>query len=172
MYLRPRNVPSTIPRLFQGLISRLPQGLISRTPAQEEQGSRVWGIAGQVEHRLCQLNTPWVDRTQLGYVHNVRWTNTATRCAQNSTMCPKMGRSANVVPKTQRCARRRTLCHEPTNQAQEGPTDPSTASYRRACFWGWFWENLGMARDYRPALRDRAFLLPPDMRDWLPEDHF
>ena len=29
-----------------------------------------------------------------------------------------------------------------------------------------------MARDYRLVLRDRAFLLPPDMRDWLPEDHF
>jgi transposase len=28
-----------------------------------------------------------------------------------------------------------------------------------------------MARDYRPVLRDQVFLLPPDMRDWLPEDH-
>ena len=96
----------------------------------------------------------------------------ANPCARSAAMCPKTGRSANVVPKMQRCARRRTLCHEPTNQAQEGPTDPSRASYRRACFWGWFWENLGMARDYRPALHGRAFLLPLDMRDWLPEDHF
>ncbi len=28
-----------------------------------------------------------------------------------------------------------------------------------------------MARDYRPVLHDQVFLLPPDMRDWLPEDH-
>lgn len=28
-----------------------------------------------------------------------------------------------------------------------------------------------MARNYRPVLRDQVFLLPPDMRDWLPEDH-
>ena len=29
----------------------------------------------------------------------------------------------------------------------------------------------GVARSYRPVLRDQAFLLPPDMREWLPEDH-
>jgi transposase len=29
-----------------------------------------------------------------------------------------------------------------------------------------------MARDYRPLDRDQLFLLPPDMRSWLPEDHF
>jgi transposase len=28
-----------------------------------------------------------------------------------------------------------------------------------------------MARRYRPVLRDQAFLLPPDMRDWLPPGH-
>ena len=28
-----------------------------------------------------------------------------------------------------------------------------------------------MARSYRPVQRDQAFLLPPDMREWLPEDH-
>lgn len=28
-----------------------------------------------------------------------------------------------------------------------------------------------MARDSRPVQRDQVFLLPPDMRDWLPEDH-
>jgi transposase len=28
-----------------------------------------------------------------------------------------------------------------------------------------------MARRYRPVLRDQAFLLPPDMREWLPADH-
>lgn len=28
-----------------------------------------------------------------------------------------------------------------------------------------------MVRGYRPALRYQVFLLPPDMRDWLPEDH-
>jgi transposase len=29
-----------------------------------------------------------------------------------------------------------------------------------------------MARDYRPLDRDQLFLLPPDMRSWLPDDHF
>lgn len=28
-----------------------------------------------------------------------------------------------------------------------------------------------MAKAFRPVLRDQAFLLPSDMRDWLPEDH-
>ena len=28
-----------------------------------------------------------------------------------------------------------------------------------------------MANSYRPVLRDQAFLLPPDMREWLPPDH-
>jgi transposase len=28
-----------------------------------------------------------------------------------------------------------------------------------------------MARSYRPVLREQAFLLPPDMRQWLPGDH-
>ena len=28
-----------------------------------------------------------------------------------------------------------------------------------------------MAKGYRPVIRDQGFLLPPDMRDWLPEDH-
>jgi transposase len=28
-----------------------------------------------------------------------------------------------------------------------------------------------MAKDYLPVDRDQAFLLPPDMRDWLPEGH-
>jgi transposase len=28
-----------------------------------------------------------------------------------------------------------------------------------------------MAKRYRPVNRDQAFLLPPDMRDWLPADH-
>jgi transposase len=31
--------------------------------------------------------------------------------------------------------------------------------------------ELSVARDYRPVLRDQVFLLPLDMRDWLPEDH-
>jgi transposase len=29
----------------------------------------------------------------------------------------------------------------------------------------------GVALSYRPVVRDQAFLLPPDMREWLPEDH-
>ena len=28
-----------------------------------------------------------------------------------------------------------------------------------------------MAKRYRPVDRDQAFLLPPDMRDWLPAGH-
>jgi transposase len=28
-----------------------------------------------------------------------------------------------------------------------------------------------MAKGYRPVVRDQVFLLPPDMRQWLPEDH-
>lgn len=28
-----------------------------------------------------------------------------------------------------------------------------------------------MAKGYRPVLRDQPFLLPPDMREWLPADH-
>jgi len=28
-----------------------------------------------------------------------------------------------------------------------------------------------MAKAYRPVVRDQVFLLPPDMRDWLPDDH-
>ena len=33
------------------------------------------------------------------------------------------------------------------------------------------WENCYMAKGYRPLLRDQGFLLPPDMREWLPADH-
>jgi transposase len=33
------------------------------------------------------------------------------------------------------------------------------------------WENLGMAKGYRPLRRDQPFLLPPDMREWLADDH-
>ena len=28
-----------------------------------------------------------------------------------------------------------------------------------------------VVNSYRPVLRDQAFLLPPDMREWLPSDH-
>ncbi|MFZ2173077.1 MAG: transposase [Rhodococcus sp. (in: high G+C Gram-positive bacteria)] len=31
--------------------------------------------------------------------------------------------------------------------------------------------KYGMAKGYRPVLRDQVFLLPPDMREWLPADH-
>ena len=31
--------------------------------------------------------------------------------------------------------------------------------------------NLGVAKSYRPVERDQQFLLPPDMRDWLPVGH-
>jgi transposase len=32
--------------------------------------------------------------------------------------------------------------------------------------WNWL-----VAKGYRPVIRDQGFLLPPDMRDWLPEGH-
>src|SRR5215469_18000918 len=32
------------------------------------------------------------------------------------------------------------------------------------------WEDWFMAKGYRPVRRDQPFLLPPDMREWLPED--
>src|SRR5215469_4656811 len=34
-----------------------------------------------------------------------------------------------------------------------------------------FGDDRVMAKEYRPVLRDQPFLLPPDMRDWLPADH-
>src|SRR5215470_105123 len=33
------------------------------------------------------------------------------------------------------------------------------------------WDDMGMAKGYRPVVRDQPFLLPPDMRDWLPPGH-
>jgi transposase len=34
-----------------------------------------------------------------------------------------------------------------------------------------FWDDLGMAKGYRRVDRDQPFLLPPDMREWLPAGH-
>jgi transposase len=36
---------------------------------------------------------------------------------------------------------------------------------------GWWFEDWVVANSYRPVDRDQAFLLPPDMADWLPADH-
>src|SRR4051812_38834145 len=36
---------------------------------------------------------------------------------------------------------------------------------------GWGFEDWVVANSYRPVDRGQAFLLPPDMADWLPEDH-
>src|SRR5262249_19251636 len=36
---------------------------------------------------------------------------------------------------------------------------------------GAVWKNSRMANAFRPVLRDQVFLLPPDVRDWLPSDH-
>jgi len=33
------------------------------------------------------------------------------------------------------------------------------------------WDTLRVAKRYRPVLRDQPFLLPPDMREWLPAGH-
>ncbi len=38
-------------------------------------------------------------------------------------------------------------------------------------FWVAAWENFLMARGYIPVDRDQQFLIPPDMRDWLPANH-
>src|ERR1700744_748314 len=46
---------------------------------------------------------------------------------------------------------------------------------RIAAWWGAgcvrVWQGWGMAKGYRPVDRDQVFLLPPDMREWLPGDH-
>jgi transposase len=42
---------------------------------------------------------------------------------------------------------------------------------RFARVWGLVGENAGMAMTYIPVDRAQAFLLPPDMREWLGEDH-
>jgi transposase len=34
-----------------------------------------------------------------------------------------------------------------------------------------FWDDFLMAKGYRPVDRDQPFLLPPDMREWLPAGH-
>ena len=34
-----------------------------------------------------------------------------------------------------------------------------------------FWEDQVRAEGYRRVRRDQLFLLPPDMRDWLPAVH-
>jgi transposase len=31
--------------------------------------------------------------------------------------------------------------------------------------------NAGMAQNFRDCDREQAFLMPPSLRDWLPEDH-
>ena len=33
------------------------------------------------------------------------------------------------------------------------------------------WDDWITAKRYRPVERDQPFLLPPDMRDWLPAGH-
>ena len=40
-----------------------------------------------------------------------------------------------------------------------------------SCWFMIFWEDRGMAKRYRPVPRDQGFLLPPDMREWLPAGH-
>ena len=36
---------------------------------------------------------------------------------------------------------------------------------------GWTRNDGCVARSYRPVIRDQEFLLPPNMADWLPQDH-
>jgi hypothetical protein len=33
------------------------------------------------------------------------------------------------------------------------------------------WVGFSIAKGYRPVDREHPFLLPPDMREWLPGDH-
>src|ERR1017187_5117363 len=43
-----------------------------------------------------------------------------------------------------------------------------------ACYTSWLilvWDDWLMAKGYLPVLRDQPFLLPPDMREWLPAGH-
>ncbi|MEV8238568.1 hypothetical protein AB0P23_25270, partial [Rhodococcus sp. NPDC077669] len=32
-------------------------------------------------------------------------------------------------------------------------------------------DNVLVAKGYRPVDRDKQFLIPPDMREWLPAEH-
>jgi transposase len=55
----------------------------------------------------------------------------------------------------------------------DGLLQNSWLAFRRACkavtcCFGMIW---GMAKGYRPVDREQPFLLPPDMRQWLPADH-
>ncbi|MBY6414791.1 MULTISPECIES: transposase, partial [unclassified Rhodococcus (in: high G+C Gram-positive bacteria)] len=36
---------------------------------------------------------------------------------------------------------------------------------------GLLWDDGWVARDYRPSGLDQGFLIPPDIRDWLDDDH-
>lgn len=36
---------------------------------------------------------------------------------------------------------------------------------------GWMFHDGGMAKSFLPVDRDQRFLLPPDVREWLPENH-
>src|SRR5216684_2836164 len=59
------------------------------------------------------------------------------------------------------------------NWLPDGLLQNSWLAFRRACkavtcCFGMIW---GMAKGYRPVDREQPFLLPPDMREWLPADH-
>src|ERR1700751_1964837 len=41
----------------------------------------------------------------------------------------------------------------------------------RLAWYAWVRDDLIMAKRYRPVDRDQPFLLPPDMREWLPAGH-
>ena len=56
-----------------------------------------------------------------------------------------------------------TLCGLLQNRRSE--------SARLSCWFMMVWDDRGMAKRYRPVPRDQAFLLPPDMREWLPPGH-
>jgi transposase len=54
------------------------------------------------------------------------------------------------------------------------PTGADGLLQNRVSCWGpdlLLVENVLMAKGYRPVVRDQQFLVPPDMREWLPADH-
>ena len=81
-----------------------------------------------VEPRLGWFNT------RCAYTHSA--SDRYKLCSVDPKRLPRHSSAVQLidVPKMQRCARFATMCPRsnvvsPTNQAQEGPTDPSTASY-------------------------------------------
>ena len=48
---------------------------------------------------------------------------------------------------------------------------PTRRGCRAKVFRPWRLRNFGMPQNFIECGREQAFLLPPDVRDWLPADH-